>query len=274
MPSNPPNRPIMKQLRIATIAILLLATIGAVQAQEIPTPASVTSEDFRGRIEGAVEWEVVKNLSLEAGLQMRLNNNLRSVDRFQTSVGINYEVCKYFNIGADYILINIHDFEDREWNMPRHRVNANLEGNVDIGRVKLSLRERLQTTFRTDSVNRYEKADPEMILRSRLSATYNIRHSRWAPYVLFELHNTLNAPGVVNNYKKEALTTDNYITRYRAGVGVKFRANRNHRLDFYYYFDYDRSYNIDYKGNSGKLKGYLLENEMRHIFGISYKFKL
>lgn len=264
----------MKQLRIATIAILLLATIGAVQAQEIPTPASVTSEDFRGRIEGAVEWEVVKNLSLEAGLQMRLNNNLRSVDRFQTSVGINYEVCKYFNLGADYILINIHDFEDREWNMPRHRVNANLEGNVDIGRVKLSLRERLQTTFRTDSVNRYEKADPEMILRSRLSATYNIRHSRWAPYVLFELHNTLNAPGVVNNYKKEALTTDNYITRYRAGMGVKFRANRNHRLDFYYYFDYDRSYNIDYKGNSGKLKGYLLENEMRHIFGISYKFKL
>ena len=58
------------------------------------------------------------------------------------------------------------------------------------------------------------------------------------------------------------------------GVGAKLRVTRNHRLDFYYYFDYDRSYNIDYKKNSGKLKGYVEENECRHIFGISYKFKL
>lgn len=264
----------MKHLHIITAITLLFATIGAVQAQEIPAPTSITSDDFRGRVEGAVEWEVAKNLSLEAGLQMRLNNDFRSVDRFQTSAGINYEVCKYFNLGAEYTLINIHDFEDRAWDKPRHRVNANLEGNVEIGRVELALRERLQTTFRTDSVNLYEKPNPEMVLRSRLTASYSIRHSRWTPYVLFELHNTLNAPGVVTNYKSEPHTLDNYITRYRAGVGVKFRADRNHRLDFYYYFDYDRSYNIDYKKNSGNLKGYLLENEMRHIFGISYKFKL
>lgn len=92
--------------------------------------------------------------------------------------------------------------------------------------------------------------------------------------MLFELHNTLNAPKVVANYKSDPYSTDNYITRYRAGVGVKYRISRNHRLDFYYYFDYDSSYNIDYKGNKGDLKGYLRENEYRHIFGISYKFKL
>ena len=76
------------------------------------------------------------------------------------------------------------------------------------------------------------------------------------------------------NYKEAVLQCDNYITRYRAGLGAKFRITRNHRLDFYYYFDYDRGYNIDYKGNKGDLKGYLQENEFRHIFGISYKFKL
>jgi hypothetical protein len=257
-------------------AILLLSaiflSISAI-AQENFTPSKQSTNDFRGRVEGAVEWEVVKNLSLEAGLQMRLNNDLGSVDRFQTSAGIDYEVCKHFNLGADYILINIHDSSTKSWDKPRHRLNLNLEGSVDIGRVELSLRERLQTTFRTDSVNRYEKPQNEMILRSRLMAEYNIRHSRWTPYVLFELHNTLNAPKVVANYKQYPFATDNYITRYRAGVGAKLRATRNHRLDFYYYFDYDRSYNIDYKGNKGDLKGYVDEREFRHIFGISYKFK-
>ena len=41
----------MKHLHIITAITLLFATIGAVQAQEIPTPASVTSDDFRGRVD-------------------------------------------------------------------------------------------------------------------------------------------------------------------------------------------------------------------------------
>lgn len=262
----------MKKIIIS--AILLLGLMPTLSAQDIPTPTDVTTNDFRGRIEGNFEWEVIDDLSIEAGLQLRLKDDFSSLDRTQTSLGINYETCKYFDIGADYVLINRYDKAASQWEKPRHRVNLNLEGKVEVGRVELSLRERLQTTFRTDSVNRYEKMNPEMILRSRAMATYNIRHSRWSPYLLFELHNTLNAPAVVSNYKTEPYTTDNFITRYRAGIGVKYRVRRNHRLDFYYYFDYDRTYNIDYKGNKGDLKGYLRENEMRHIFGISYKFKL
>lgn len=261
----------MKRVVLMIVALCFGATLSA---QDIPQPVDVTTNDFRGRVEGGFEWEVAKHLSVEAGVQLRLMNDFASVDRTQTSVGVNYEVCKYFDIGADYILINRYDAASKAWEKPRHRANLNLEGKVKVGRVELSLRERLQTTFRTDSVNRYEKMNPEMILRSRLMAEYSIRHSRWSPYMLFELHNTLNAPKVVANYKSDPYSTDNYITRYRAGVGVKYRISRNHRLDFYYYFDYDSSYNIDYKGNKGDLKGYLRENEYRHIFGISYKFKL
>ena len=258
----------MRKLIIAITALLCCASLSA---QNI-VPGITNSSDIRGRVGGAVEWEVAKDLSVEASLEMRLNNNLANVDRLQTGIGLEYEVCKYFNVGADYLLINIH--EPGTWKSPRHRANINLEGNIKAGRFEFALRERLQTTFRTDSVNRYEKMNPEMILRSRLSAEYNIRHSKWTPYLLFELHNTLNAPAVVLNYKRDPYSIDNYTTRYRAGVGAKFKVTRNHRLDFYYYFDYDRSYNIDYKGNKGDLKSVVQENEMRHIFGISYKFKL
>ena len=263
---------IYNTMRRFIIVCLLLCSSYMAVAQESIEPIRRSTNDFRGRVEAAFEFEPIKNLSLEAGVQLRLKDDFASVDRIQTSVGAEYEVCDYFSLGADYVLINGRD--DSRWDKPRHRVNANLVGSVKIGRVELSLRERLQTTFRTDSVNIYEKPKNEMILRSRLMAEYSIRHSRWTPYVLFELHNTLNAPGVVSNYKSDPYCTDNYVTRYRAGIGAKLRITRSHRLDFYYYFDYDRGYDIDYKGNKGDLKGYVQENEIRHIIGISYKFKL
>lgn len=262
----------MKRLILSIVACMVLTTTAF--AQEIEPGINPTTNDFRSRVEGSFEWEPIKNLSLEAGLQLRLKNDLGSVDSFHTSFGAEYEVCKYFSLGADYILINGYKSDKGAWDKPRHRLNVNLTGSVKIDRFELSLRERLQTTFRTDDVNIYEKPQNEMILRSRLMGEYSIRHSKWTPYVLFELHNTLNAPKVVQNYKEFPLTYDNYITRYRAGVGTKFRITRNHRLDFYYYFDYDRGYDIDYKSNKGTLKGYYQENEFRHTFGISYKFKL
>ena len=254
------------------IACMMLCSTAVTWAQSDIEPARRNTNDLRGRAEAAFEWEPVKNLSLEASLQLRLKEDFSTVDRIQTTVGAEYEVCKYLSVGLDYALINGH--ERTGWDRPRHRLNANIKGSVKIGRVELSLRERLQTTFRTDSVNRFEKPKNQLILRSRLMAEYSIRHSKWTPYVLFELHNTLNAPGVVDNYKSDAFYYDNYVTRYRAGVGAKFRISRSHRLDFYYYFDYDRGYNIDYKGNKGDLKGFVQENEFRHIIGISYKFKL
>lgn len=262
----------MKRALLAVVAICIFATTSL--AQDIPAPGVVNTRDFRGRVNGSFEWELSDDFSLEAGVQLRLNENIGSVDGIYTTIGAEYELFKFLSLGADYVLINGYDSSSNEWDRARHRINVNATAEAKIGRITLSLRERVQTTIRTDSVNRYEKPKSEVILRSRLMAEYSIRHSKWTPYILFELHNTLNAPKVVSNYKRDEFAIDNYVTRYRAGVGAKFRISRCHRLDFYYYFDYDRGYDIDYKGNKGDLKGYLQENECRHIFGISYKFKL
>ena len=267
----------MKRLYII-IALLCLpfALINSANAQSgVPQPGVMdVVEDVRGRMEGVIEWGVTKDLSLEAGVEARLKNNIGSMDRIHTFVGATYDLNKHIKIGGEYILINMYDSEIKGWESSRHRANINVEGEMEVGDFEFSLRERVQATFRTYSVNRYEKSNPEAILRSRLVATYKIPHSRWSPYLLFELHNTLNAPKAVANFKTDKYGVDNYVTRYRGGVGVKYRVDRDHRLDFYYYFDFDRSYNIDYKGNKGNIKGYILERELRHIFGISYKFKL
>lgn len=262
-------------LIIAAIFIPAILPSSASAQSAVPEPQVMdVVDDMRGRMEGVFEWGVTKDLSLEAGVEARFKDNIGSVDRIHTFVGATYDIGKHIKVGGEYILINMYDSQIKAWESRRHRANINVEGEVKVGDFEFSLRERVQTTFRTDSVNRYEKSNPEAILRSRFVASYKIPFSRWSPYLLFELHNTLNAPKAVANYKSDSYEVDNYIARYRGGVGAKYRIDRNNRLDFYYYIDFDRSYNIDYKGNKGDIKSYKLERELRHIFGISYKFKL
>lgn len=266
----------MKRLyAIATILFFAVTNLNTATAQNNAIEREImdVTNDIRGRIEGSVEWDVTKDFSLDAGVETRLNNNIGSLDRIHTFVGATYEIGKHFKIGGEYILINLYDYKHKGWDSNRHRANFNVEGEVKFGDVELSLRERVQTTFRTGSVKLYEKANPEAILRSRIMATYKIRHSRWSPYLLFELHYALNTPKPTNDFRYYDGETFQYITRYRGGVGTKYRIDRNHRLDFYYYIDYDRSYDIDYRKEGG-IKPVKLEREIRHIFGVSYKFKL
>ena len=81
----------MKRLILSIVACMILTTTAF--AQEIEPGINPTTNDFRGRVEGSFEWEPIKNLSLEAGLQLRLKNDLGSVDCFHTSFGAEYEVC-------------------------------------------------------------------------------------------------------------------------------------------------------------------------------------
>ena len=67
--------------------VLAVCCASAARAQDIPDPEVVNTNDFRGRVEGTFEWEPIDDLSIEAGVQLRLNNDLGSVDCFQTSVG-------------------------------------------------------------------------------------------------------------------------------------------------------------------------------------------
>lgn len=257
-------------LCIAAAAVGILSTDTAAAQEHTTTHDS----DIRARVEAGLDYSPLKNLSIEASLQMRLSDDISQVDRLHTSVGVQYKICPYFKIGADYILINRRDTELSSWRKPRHRLNVNLTASYRIGRVELALRERVQTTFRTDSVNRYEASDPQLLLRSRLSATWDIRSSKWSPYLLCELYNTLNAPAAVSNYLTDSYSHDNYVYRIRGGAGVKYKISKSNRLNIYYYLDYCREFDIDYKSNRGDLKGYVLEKSIRHIFGISYTFKL
>ena len=292
-----------KSLRLLMLVVSLMgcATLYAQDEIPIPTePATVQKDDdVQARFRAILDIPLAKNLSLEWSEQVRMHNNVSDVDKIISSVGINYKALPWLKVGASYGFINVRDEEfDKKTNTNlvewenRHMVNVDVTGSYKVGRVKLSLRERVRFNFRTDSINPYEHANPAISLRSRLKAAYDIRQCRWEPYAYVELYTTLNAPDAVPNYTEYTQAFKQYISRLRFSLGTEFKINNYHRLDIYYRFHMNQAYDIRYK-KSGDLKtnhtynpkgeiilkdpgdmGWRHEKQNCHVIGLDYKFKL
>ena len=147
----------------------------------------------------------------------------------------------------------------------RHRVYAGLQGSVDVGRFKLSLRERWQYTYRpekTASRDFYEydgttgelmelvkdesektyKGKGKNVLRSRLQVDYDIPSCKVDPYASVELTNAWS------------------VQKVRYTLGAEWKIRKVHTLNFYYRYQDIRNDDFD------------SEPDM-HILGLGYKYK-
>lgn len=240
-------------------------------AQTLPLTESSTS-DVQGRFRAGLTVPIGKSVNVQWSEQLRLGDNFGSVEKVVSSLGVDYKPLSFLKLGAEYCFVNEHDAVEG-WDI-RHRLNLDVAGSYRAGRVKLSLRERVRLRFRSDSVNRFEKPDPFVTLRSRVKAAYDIRHSRWEPYAYAELYVTLNAPAPVGNFKTDAFSHDNYINRVRLAVGTEYKIDKRNRLDFYYMVHFNREFRARYKAGSGDMKEWSLAKQCNHVFGIDYNFKL
>ncbi len=258
----------MKKILILLAAAAMTATAAA---QTMPLAKSSES-DVQGRFRAGLTIPIGSKVNIGWSEQLRLDDNFGSVDKVVSSLSVGYKPLTFLKLGAEYCFVNEHDAAEG-WDI-RHRLNFDATGSYRAGRVKLSLRERVRLRFRSDSVNKYEKPDPFVTLRTRLKAAYDIRHSRWEPYAYAELYVTLNAPAPVDNFKTAPLSRDNYINRVRLAVGTEYKIDRRNRLDFYYMVHFNREFRARYKAGSGEMKEWSLVRQCSHVFGIDYNFKL
>jgi len=147
--------------------------------------------------------------------EYRLRNDLMTTDKFQSTFELSYKLGKYFTPGVSYTLINYYHPRDDEhahnyWET-RHRFNVFGEGEVDLGRFTLSLRERLQTTYRVLDSLSSAKINPKLMLRSKVGLTYNIKGIPLEPFAFAEFHHLLNKQNEPFAYEK-----------YRLGCGLKY----------------------------------------------------
>lgn len=192
--------------------------------------------------------------------------------RSYTTVGLSYTPIPYLRIGADYTLKlygNKLQTSDGTPNVTneflRHRLSAHVTGQYMSGDWKFSLREKLDATIRTDSVNLYEQPQTTLILRHRLMATYTVPGRPLKAYANVELWNTLNQPvkylntyaGVDKDGNATAYagqTFGQYLSEVRAQVGLRWRVDKCNTLGIAYMFMYGYSRDVNITKNKSMIE--------------------
>ncbi len=174
-----------------------------------------------------ISYKIAPKLKLYLGEELRLRDNLSNLDRLETSLGVSYKIEKHFKVGAGYTYIN-YNHPDGYWEN-RHRFYGEIDGQFKIYRVTMSLKEKVQSTYRSGVDATETRANPKMYIRSKLSAEYNLKKSRFNPYVSAEIYNTINDP------------QKNEITKIKYTFGTKFRINEKNSLNLFYRYSSEKN---------------------------------
>ena len=197
--------------RVLLTSIILMTGIAMTSSSQTP--------DFGLWNEVGVSKKINDTISVFLDAEFRLRNELKTVNKFQTTLGLDYKLNKFFKVGTSYTLINYyhpgnksHDYKNY-WET-RHRLNLFGEGEYEIKRFTFTLKERLQATYRMlDSVSD-AKVNPKFIARTKLTVSYNIRKLPIEPYATCELFHVLNGPDKMT------------IEEFRLGGGVKYKVSK------------------------------------------------
>lgn len=172
---------------------------------------SAQNNDRSVGLSATAEHKLAKGLKAQAEMEVRTQNGLGNLERWALDLGLDYKLSSYIKAHAGYALMDRYHLQEitSKGNIisgywaPRHRWYAGVVLADEWGRWKISLRERYQLThsplqyvpkYQPDGkrmTDEVEAGDQDHILRSRLQATYNIRHSKLTPSLSIEMLNDL-----------------------------------------------------------------------------------
>lgn len=268
-----------------SILLLLIAAISVPCAAQ--TDVDLGSE-FGLRLSASINKELTQGLHVYLDEEIRLDNNFGAFDRFHTTIGLTYRLSDYFKVGVGYALINPYSSTRGEFKSSRHRFMLDGTLRFQFGDWRLSLRERLQATYRAGAMNTYQNPRTALALKSRLKLLYKgIR--RVEPYAYVELRNTFNEP-VINayfdgtNYLTPSMELKGepggfisgrkgmYINRWRGAIGAEYRLSQRSRIDASLLADYVMDKVIDANAEGTKLKSYTYEKGFMGWLSVAYSY--
>lgn len=164
--------------------------------------------------------------------EYRLRNDLRTTDKFETAVGLEYGLGSFAKAGVSYSMINYfhprNDEHEHNFFELRHRYNIYVEGEYSPGRFNFSLKERVQGTYRVLDSLTSAKTNPKYVLRSKASLSYNIKGVPLEPFAYIEFFNALEQGSDMLEFKS-----------YRWSTGLKYSFNKKLSIKLGYLFTSD-----------------------------------
>ena len=166
------------------------------------------------------ELKIMKGWHLYAEGDVRFDANFTHYARGKVGVGTDYTFWKKrLKVGVEYDFLNYHDREDQLFDN-RHRIKGFVTIAPKFGAWKVGWRCMAQTTFRDERRGDY-KFNPKTYLRNRLSVAWSIPQTRLKLHLSEEFWWRLYKPG------------DNIIDQLRSVVGLEYKINKHHSLDFF-----------------------------------------
>ncbi len=220
---------------------LLMLALAMVTAM----PAFSQNDDLGMWIGADVSKELSSKWELGLGAEWRLNDELSATERLSVSVDAKYKITKWLKAGVGYNYLHGREpkaesdggkyLYNTYW-YPRHRFNADLTGSFKLGRFKVSLRERWMYTYRPAFERNRICIDPdeaeygeisqndkngkgENVLRSRLQVQYDIKKSKFTPYVSAESFNAWA------------------VQKIRYSIGTTYKLSKKHSVKVFYLFE-------------------------------------
>lgn len=280
----------LKTKKITAIAAALLLSV-------MPSSSLFAqSDDFGIWTSLEAKKKLTERLDVKFEGELRTIDGVQQTDRRSFGVGMSYEIAKWLKAEAGYIYIESYNPQEKslkeyvgddEFGNPVHNYNIDhayweqrdrfvftLTASHKIGRIKLSLRERLQYQH-THSALTYEdkyrytfdmldpnnpypilpedapNSDAELkdgkhntVLRSRLTAKWDIKKCKIEPFASVELFTRLDE---WRGHDK---------LRYR--VGASYKIDKDNEVSFYYQFQDNKS----------------SKSPALHAIGVGYSFDL
>ena len=259
---------VIKRL-IGVVAAVILSSLPLSAQEQIPLMDSYNNI-VQSRFGALAIIPLNPKWELSLGGQVRTLANMSDVDKIMAIAMVNYSPWKFLSFESEYNFVDWHTAG--QWRL-KHRLNLGVIGKVKWGRFTLSLRERLKLNIKNYKTDPYTLANPVVMLRTRLMATYNNK-SAWKPYAFVEFYGMMNAPTAVANRFESPVQRKPYFNRLRASAGANVSISEKSIIHIYYLFVFNRVYNFGYNSATGDLESRSRKNSRVHAIGIDYKFKL
>lgn len=276
---------LQNRLSYAILAAGIFLCSSQLHAADDDTP------NFNARISAEADYKIIKTLHIFASEEIRLGGK-EIMARSYTAAGFSYKFNQYLKAAVSYTAIAVNRGEaadedveaavrSYEW---RHRISGDITGSVQLGQWRLSLRERIQGTYKNRELNNFQQPQTGWVLRSRLKASCRFRTVPLEPYAYFEPRLLLNGAkwskdGYTQNYGDAEFLghKDVYFNRLRGAIGLNWKLNSSHSLDLYCLYDhlYDKDIDARKEGSSkgpGLKAGIVKTTDYLVSIGAGYKF--
>jgi len=184
--------------------------------------ASAQTTDFGMWNTLSLNKEFGKKFSVGIDQEVRLRDNLSTLNLIYTNVGATYKITDYFKVSLVYRFIDKHK-DDLSWGI-RHRAYIDLTFKAKPADFSISYRARFQSEWRGTGYDAEFGNVPEVFLRNSIKVGYQAS-DKIEPYVGAEVRWQIQNPRIPYH---EA------VDRYRLFGGLNYEINDHNTIGTYY----------------------------------------